>query len=117
MNDTAGFFLIAVILSLIGAGIGYLVYLNKFKESKEMKKVLKDPNLLLKELQKHGKITDVGTDNKKEELNLRVETNPSSGKEELIIDRIPLSKPPVTLPPVLPVETPKTEEKQSEGFK
>lgn len=95
MNDTVGFFVIAAAFSIIGAIIGYLVHKSRNKQDKEIKKILKDPKLLIEELKKHGKIYDTGTDDVGEEIELVSEAIGESGEEKLAFKRSPVKISPV----------------------
>lgn len=81
---------IIAISVFVGISIGYFIFQrfpNLFNEDRKMKKVMKNPHLLMEKLQVHGKLYDQGKYGEKVEMVLKVELDEESGKEILVIER------------------------------
>ena len=75
---------------LIGVVLGNFIHKkfpNLFKHDRKMKKIIKNPHLLMEKLKAHGKIYDQGKYGERVEMGLKVELDKESGKEILVIER------------------------------
>lgn len=87
MTDTSSLIIVGGAFAIIGAIIGYFFYRVSTREDRSVRRILKNPHLLVKELKKHGKIYDIGSDDRKAEIELSVETSPTTGKEIVLIKK------------------------------
>ena len=69
---------------IIGLGLGSFLHKrfpNLFGRNRKMKKILKDPHLLVEKLKSHGKIYDDG-----KELDIKVGVDNETGKEVVVVE-------------------------------
>lgn len=80
---------ISVVIAIgLGILLGWFFYRRKFKSIGDEKKILEDPEALVAELTKEGyKIIDDG-----KEIIIGTKLNTETGKKELTIKEVPLSK-------------------------
>lgn len=94
---------------IFGCLIGYFIYWIKNRKAIKAKKMLKDPDKIMKALQKHGRIIDKGEE-------IKVSVRNEDGRKRLVIDR---EKIPVPIKPEIKKKTIKEplKEKRSDFFK
>ena len=76
---------ILAISVLAGISIGYFIFRrfpNALSLDRKMRKVVKDPHILLEKLKSHGKIYDEG-----EEVDFKVGVDLDSGKEIIMVEK------------------------------
>ena len=69
---------------IIGLGLGSFLHKrfpNLFGRNRKMKKILKDPHILVEKLKSHGKIYDDG-----KELDIKVGIDNKTGKEIVVVE-------------------------------
>lgn len=93
--ETWGFVIVVGISILVGGIVGYWIYFFKNKAGRCMQKILKNPKLLVKELNKNGKMYDIGPNDVKEEIHIDTEIDMATGKEIVVMKRIPVVPKPV----------------------
>lgn len=80
-----------IIMSVfVGTSIGYYIFKrfpNLFNHDRKMKKIIKNPHLLMEKLKAHGKIYDGTDDGRRQEIDFKVGLDKESGKETLIEER------------------------------
>ncbi len=82
-----------VVVFVISIGIGYIFYRIKFRKNRQAKKLLKNPDKLAEELNKHGKIYSIGKDSVRDEVKIESRIDEKTGKKRLHIEIIPGKKP------------------------
>ena len=83
----------SVFAGVVGGRFIYKKFPNLFSQDRKMKKIIKNPHLLMEKLQAQGKIYDHLEDGRRVEIGLKVELDDKLGKEVLVLEtKEPLKK-------------------------